>query len=288
MASRGSSRPRSLNDASAGPLPTEPATDAGAENADESPDRLDFALTFDSITEAIAPVVERLEPVMGGAFFAHLADVAQFELRHLTGRSKHAVQELRLPATATSSLVGTVARTLQPLYAGNAEVDPAWRSISARSVYLLPVLWQQALLGIVGVFTRDSDGVCQECRNLLQALIETQPARVAKMRELEMQVRRFARTLQSIDLALQESGAAVGGRHVLPNAALQELKTLTPREWEVMRRLLDGYRVGVIARHLHLSEHTVRNHLKSIFRKTGVNSQAQLLEYLIGDRSWDR
>jgi DNA-binding CsgD family transcriptional regulator len=32
----------------------------------------------------------------------------------------------------------------------------------------------------------------------------------------------------------------------------------------------------------------VRNHLKSIFRKTGVNSQAQLLEYLIGDRSWDR
>ena len=55
------------------------------------------------------------------------------------------------------------------------------------------------------------------------------------------------------------------------------LKTLTPREWEIARRLAEGDRVPLIVEDLGIAENTVRNHLKSIFRKLHVSSQAQLV-----------
>jgi DNA-binding CsgD family transcriptional regulator len=55
------------------------------------------------------------------------------------------------------------------------------------------------------------------------------------------------------------------------------LSTLTPREWEIVRRLADGDRVPLIVEDLGIAENTVRNHLKSIFRKLHVASQAQLV-----------
>ncbi len=61
---------------------------------------------------------------------------------------------------------------------------------------------------------------------------------------------------------------------------LQELRALTVREWDVVRCLWDHQTVPAIARSLFVSKHTVRNHLKSIFRKVGVHSQLALLEWL--------
>ena len=55
---------------------------------------------------------------------------------------------------------------------------------------------------------------------------------------------------------------------------------LTPRERELVGYLEDGYRVSTIARRLYISPHTVRRHLKSIFLKLEVKSQAELLEKL--------
>lgn len=55
------------------------------------------------------------------------------------------------------------------------------------------------------------------------------------------------------------------------------LQTLTKREREVVERLRAGMRVQAIASSMHLSPHTIRNHLKSIFRKLGVSSQVELL-----------
>ncbi len=54
---------------------------------------------------------------------------------------------------------------------------------------------------------------------------------------------------------------------------------LSRREQEVLRNVLDGKRVGTIACELFLSENTVRNHLKRIYRKFGVGSLGELREY---------
>jgi len=61
-------------------------------------------------------------------------------------------------------------------------------------------------------------------------------------------------------------------RHVPALAALSE------REWAVASRLARGKRTSMIAAELRIAASTVRNHLKGIFRKTGVASQDALVE----------
>lgn len=57
-----------------------------------------------------------------------------------------------------------------------------------------------------------------------------------------------------------------------------QLRTLSSREWEILRPLMKGRRVQPIAQTLCISPHTVRSHLQSIFQKVGVHSQAELIE----------
>jgi DNA-binding NarL/FixJ family response regulator len=59
-----------------------------------------------------------------------------------------------------------------------------------------------------------------------------------------------------------------------------DLSVLSPREVEVLELIRNGYRVATVARRLFISPHTVRNHLKRIFLKLEVGSQAELLEKL--------
>jgi len=49
------------------------------------------------------------------------------------------------------------------------------------------------------------------------------------------------------------------------------------REAEVAALLAGGYRLRQVAERFHLSEHTVRAQVKSIFRKTGARSQSDLI-----------
>jgi len=46
----------------------------------------------------------------------------------------------------------------------------------------------------------------------------------------------------------------------------------------VLARLMAGSRVTTIASEMFISPVTVRNHLQSIYKKTGVSSQAALIE----------
>ena len=55
------------------------------------------------------------------------------------------------------------------------------------------------------------------------------------------------------------------------------LTTLSNRERDVFDLLVDGLRVSQIAKALFVSEQTIRNHLKSVFGKLDVHSQAELL-----------
>jgi PAS domain S-box-containing protein len=53
---------------------------------------------------------------------------------------------------------------------------------------------------------------------------------------------------------------------------------LSPREQEVLMHLVAGERVAAIASELHISPHTVRNHLKSMYRKLSVSTQSELIQ----------
>lgn len=68
----------------------------------------------------------------------------------------------------------------------------------------------------------------------------------------------------------------------LRNLSDVELGRLSSREREVLVELSRGQATAQVAKELQLSVHTVRNHLKSIFLKLGVNSQIALLGKVVG------
>lgn len=67
-----------------------------------------------------------------------------------------------------------------------------------------------------------------------------------------------------------------------PRLYLHVLRALTPREREVAVRVVDGLTDREIAERLALSHHTVGQHVKSIYRKLGVDSRVRLTRLVTG------
>lgn len=75
--------------------------------------------------------------------------------------------------------------------------------------------------------------------------------------------------------------ALAGRAEMLP--VLVALHGLTPREQAVARLLVGGHDTGVVAERLGISRHTLRDHVKAIFAKTGVRSRPELTALLGAD-----
>jgi PAS domain S-box-containing protein len=89
---------------------------------------------------------------------------------------------------------------------------------------------------------------------------------------LAARLQRIADELQTISLFAGAAGIGnVPANH--PDIAL-----VSPREREILGELVAGLRVPAIATKLFISPHTVRNHLKSMYRKLDVSDQASLIE----------
>ncbi len=71
-----------------------------------------------------------------------------------------------------------------------------------------------------------------------------------------------------------------GPRHDL--AAFSDSHNLSPRELEVTHLLLDGCTTAAIADRLGISSHTVRDHLKHVYRKTDTRSRGELISRVAG------
>lgn len=92
--------------------------------------------------------------------------------------------------------------------------------------------------------------------------------------QLEQHLWRIARELEAADIVIDGADGAPDIEGILgPD-------TLSPRQWEILRRLLQGERVPGISRSLYLSASTVRNHLTAIFAKFGVHSQEELIQLI--------
>ncbi len=80
-----------------------------------------------------------------------------------------------------------------------------------------------------------------------------------------------------------------GLRVVDPDLAAESLmdgpSPLSPREAEVLRHALDGTSVAAIAKAIHLSQGTVRNHLSAGIGKTRANTRAEAAR-IAQERGW--
>jgi DNA-binding CsgD family transcriptional regulator len=93
------------------------------------------------------------------------------------------------------------------------------------------------------------------------------------------------RSLGEITAELERAatqGEAAGTRVVLARLDAHCRVPLTARERTVVSQLARGDRVVNVAEALGIRPVTVRNHLKSVFRKTGVHSQQELGALLRG------
>jgi DNA-binding CsgD family transcriptional regulator len=62
---------------------------------------------------------------------------------------------------------------------------------------------------------------------------------------------------------------------------------LSERETELLLHLVGGSDTHALARRLFLSEHTVQDHLKSVFAKTGTNNRRVLVARATGSAALD-
>jgi two-component system, NarL family, response regulator DesR len=92
-------------------------------------------------------------------------------------------------------------------------------------------------------------------------------------RQLADAVRRVHEGLRVVDPALAAQSLAQGD------------SPLTDRESDVLRAARDGGTVADVARELHLSEGTVRNHLSAAIGKTGARTRAEAVRIAV-DNGW--
>jgi FixJ family two-component response regulator len=114
-----------------------------------------------------------------------------------------------------------------------------------------------------------------EWRNAVQAVEDAQRDAEAWLRSLRS-TRHLLQVggVRTMDDSFGASAGNDGGALLIDR--------LSQRERDIVAKLGIGQRVAEIATNLRISPNTVRNHLKSVFRKLGVSSQVELLAKLSG------
>jgi DNA-binding CsgD family transcriptional regulator len=95
----------------------------------------------------------------------------------------------------------------------------------------------------------------------------------ARVADLERHLLRIAREIEA-------SGVTAGFEPINDPRLVPGLEDLTPRQWDILRRLLRGERVRGIAESLYLSQSAVRNHISTLLRRAGASSQEELINLI--------
>jgi len=78
------------------------------------------------------------------------------------------------------------------------------------------------------------------------------------------------------------SGLSVVNSAEIVTAEIAAEDNLTPREKEILSKLVSGDTYQHIADNLHISVHTVNNHIRKIYEKMQVNSRAEAVAQAMG------
>ena len=192
-------------------------------------------------------------------------------------------QNLHFPLGEDRGLVGRVAKSAESRYVPDCRNEEHWTDgYCVRSAFLIPI-GTEGPCDVLALLSHELDGFDEGDRALALALVTYLSQVRSDESRSDLRVRQFERGLRRIALEISELGVDSSGRSAAyPSALVDRLRLVSPREWEVLERLRTGLRVATIARELTISPNTVRNHLKSIYRKLGVRSQTELLEQLRG------
>jgi PAS domain S-box-containing protein len=97
----------------------------------------------------------------------------------------------------------------------------------------------------------------------------------------QLDTNEIARTAGLLEALVDRLASATQQVRVATTPTVAGLERLSLREQEVLALFRQGLRVPTVAERLSISQHTVRNHLRSIFRKLDVNSQRELLDRFV-------
>ena len=134
----------------------------------------------------------------------------------------------------------------------------------------------------LNVQSRPADGPAQLCDAFLLAMLPApscafvlMPRRAgsetgAGKRGVVEQLSRLSRGARAVSLS---ADLATSNLHCVPG-----IEQLSPRELDIVRRLVAGDRVPAMAKALFLSQSTIRNHLAHVYRKLGVGSQQGIID----------
>ena len=182
--------------------------------------------------------------------------------RYVQGPRGWVIQSQSPGVVASAELVGALAAGAGPVDCADTWADDRWdnEETTVGAAYLVPVRLSGGRRAILGLFGPEPRALCPAARSLARLLAQSW-AHIENMTVagLPWAPPQDAPTTSAVDEAYQQ---------------------LSVREQDVARLLVAGHRVRTAARALGLSEHTVRNHLKAIFRKLGVHSQVELLDAL--------
>ncbi len=84
---------------------------------------------------------------------------------------------------------------------------------------------------------------------------------------------------------LNRHSAGRGGENGAEAAGAQARQGLSARELEVMSLIAGGHTNGEIAAHLFLAEKTVKNHVRRIYSKLGVDSRPAAIAHWLASRA---
>ena len=222
----------------------------------------------------------------------HLYVDANQEYATLLGRSISEVKGLdHLSLYVDPELAGFVGSLFAAILSGNVQVLRGGGSLRGADGEIIELKgWARRFewsptrrLVVASIVEADSDSEADDIAWVVRAphvfglpldwSRQTSESDEGRAGELEGHLRRIGLEVRSAGL-LQ-----VGGQDPRPSI-VRTFDELSPRQREIVSRLLAGERVTEIARALYLSPSTVRNHLTVVFRKFGVHSQIELLSVL--------